>query len=97
MAEVKSDVQLNLRLSDELKKTIEEAAAAMGQTISDFAISTLVQASRKVLHGQQLARLSARDRELLAAMLDDTSTKPKRALVDAAARYRRKIFRRRAR
>ena len=47
MPGTKSDARLNFRLTGELKKTIEDAAAQMGQTVSDFAISTLVQAAQK--------------------------------------------------
>ena len=91
MAGAKSDARLNFRLAGELKKTIEEAAAQMGQTVSDFAVSTLVQTARKILHDQQITRLSERDRQLFVEMLDDQSTKPNQALVKAANRYRKQV------
>lgn len=91
MPEVKSDARINFRLSGELKKTIEDAAAEMGQSVSDFAISTLVQTARKILHDQQVTRLSERDRQLFVAMLDDESSKPNDALVKAAKRYKRQV------
>jgi len=50
-----------------LKKTIEDAAAEMGQPISDFPISHLVHAARKILHEQQVTRLSERNRQVFAA------------------------------
>lgn len=86
-----SDARLNFRLKGELKQTIEDAAAQMGQTVSDFAISTLVQASRRILHERQVTRLSERDRQLFAEMLDDQSTKPNKALVKAAKRYKKQV------
>jgi len=86
-----SDARINFRLSSELKKTIEDAAAEMGQSISDFAISTLVQAARKVLHDQQVTRLSERDRKHFAAMLDDEQSLPNQALVKAAKRYKKQV------
>ncbi len=49
MAEATNDARLNFRINGELKKTIEAAATQMGQTVSDFAIATLIQASRKIL------------------------------------------------
>ena len=67
MPGTKSDARLNFRLAGELKKTIEEAAAQMGQTVSDFAVSTLVQTARRILHDQQVTRLSERDRQLFVA------------------------------
>lgn len=58
MTVAKSDARLNFRLTSELKKTIEDAAAQTGQSMSDFAISTLVQASRRILHEHQVTHLS---------------------------------------
>ncbi len=86
-----STARMNFRLSPELKQTIESAAAEMGQTVSDFAVSTLLQAARKILHEQQVTRLSQRDRAVFAAMLDDPSMKPNDELVKAARRYRKQV------
>jgi uncharacterized protein (DUF1778 family) len=91
MAPKNSDARINFRLSSDLKKTIADAAAEMGQSIRDFAISTLVQAARKVLRDRQVTRLSERDRQLFAAMLDDESSKPNDALVKAAKRYKKQV------
>jgi uncharacterized protein (DUF1778 family) len=91
MASVNSDARLNFRLTGELKKTIEDAAAEMGQTVSDFAISTLVQASRRVLQEQQATRLTERDRRRVMEMLDQESTKPNAALLKAAKRYKKQV------
>lgn len=91
MPTTNSDARINFRLRSDLKKTIEDAAAEMGQSISDFAISTLVQKARKILHNQQVARLSERDRQLFVAMLDDESSKPNDALVKAAKRYKKQV------
>ena len=91
MPEAKSDARLNFRLNSELKKMIEDAAAQTGQTVSDFAISTLVQASRRILHEQQVTRLSEWDRRLFVEMLDDESTRPNEALVKAAKRYKKQV------
>ena len=91
MPTTNSDARINFRLSLELKKTIEDAAAEMGQSISDFAISNLVHAARKILHEQQVTRLSERDRQVFAARLDDESSKPNEALVKAARRYKKQV------
>ncbi len=91
MPTTNSDARINFRLSSDLKKTIEDAAAEMGQSISDFAISTLVQAARKVLHDQYVTRLSERDRQVFASMLDDESSKPNDALARAAKRYKKQV------
>ena len=86
-----SDARINFRLSSDLKKTIEDAAAEMGQSISDFAISTLVQTARKILQDQQVTRLSERDRQQFVTLLDDESSKPNEALVKAAKRYKKQV------
>ena len=91
MAATKAQARLNVRLTPDIKRTIEEAAAQLGQTTSDFAISTLVQAARQVLREQHVTRLSERDRKLFVAMLDDESTKPNKTLIAAAKRYRKQV------
>jgi uncharacterized protein (DUF1778 family) len=91
MSDTKSDARLNFRLNSEFKKIIEDAAAHTGQTVSDFAISTLVEASRRVLHEEHVTRLSERDRHLFVEMLDDETTKPNDALVKAAKRYKKQV------
>ncbi len=91
MSEMKNDARLNFRINSELKKTIEDAAAQTGQTVSDFAVSTLIQVSRKILLDEQATRLTDRDRQLFAEMLDDESTKPNAALVKAAKRYKKQV------
>jgi uncharacterized protein (DUF1778 family) len=91
MSTAKSDARINFRLSSDLKRTIEDAAAQVGQSISDFAISTLVQTARRILDEQQVTRLSKRDQRIFADMLDDTSSKPNAALVKAAKRYKKQV------
>ena len=83
-----TDARLSFRLSSELKKTIEDVTAQMGQTVGGFAISTLVQASRRILHVQQVTRLMERDRRLFVEMLDNESAKPNAALTRSVQRYK---------
>lgn len=87
----KFEARLNFRLPQHLKKLIERAAAQTGQTVSDFAVSTLTANARAVLQQDQITELSIRDRDLFLAMLDDTGSKPSRALVAAVKKYR-KVF-----
>jgi len=51
------DARLNFRLPADLKTTIEEAAACLGQSVSDFAVSTLAQTARNVI-AQHIAAYS---------------------------------------
>ncbi len=91
MPTAKSEARINFRLSSELKQTIEDTAAEMGQSVSDFAVSTLVQTARKILHDQQVTRLSDRDRQHFLSILDGETTKPNDALVSAAKRYTKQV------
>jgi uncharacterized protein (DUF1778 family) len=84
------DARLNFRLAADLKETIEEAAAQLGQTVSDFAIATLVTTARQVLQQQQATRLSQRDRERFVGLLDDAQARPNKALRAAAKRYKQR-------
>jgi uncharacterized protein (DUF1778 family) len=86
-----SDAYLNLRLTRELKEIIEDAALSKGQAVGDFAISTLVQASRRILQDQRVTRLIARDRQLFIETLDDPSTRPNQELIKAVRQYRRQL------
>ena len=81
--------RINVRISSELKETIEDAAAALGQSVSEFTISTVVREARLVLQESQVTRLSNRDRDVFLQMLDDVDHKPNAALKAAANRYRK--------
>lgn len=83
----RNDARLDFRLPAELKETIEQAAAHTGQSVSDFAVSTLVRTARRVLEEERVTRLSNRDRDIFLAMLDRTDAKPNAALAAAAQRY----------
>lgn len=90
MSGTNQEARLNFRLAPEIKQTIEEAAAQLGQSVSDFAVSTLIQVARRVIREQNTTQLSERDRKRFVAMLDDESTKPNKALTAAAKRYKQR-------
>jgi len=83
----RNDARINVRLSNELKQTIEQAASALGQTVSEFAIATVVREARQVLQDAQITRLSNRDRDRFLRALDAADAKPSAALKAAARRY----------
>jgi uncharacterized protein (DUF1778 family) len=85
----KSDARLNFRLPQELKEIIEQAAAASGQTVTDYAVSTLVDSARRTLDEQLHRKLSDRDRDVFLRMLEAPAT-PNAALRRAAERYKRR-------
>jgi uncharacterized protein (DUF1778 family) len=90
MTSARADARINVRLPSELKQTIEEAAAVLGQTVSEFTISTVVQEARQVLEAAQVTRLSLRDRDRFLAALDDVDATPNAALKAAAERHGRR-------
>ena len=81
--------RLNFRLSAELKEVIEAAAAHLGQSVSDYAVSTLVQNARGVIQLHDVTVLSNRDRDIILALLDDADAKPNKALMNAATQYKK--------
>ncbi len=84
------DARLNFRLPAELKATIEEAAAQLGQSVSDFAISTLARTARDVIGQERVTRLSNRDRDRFLALLDNADLRPNAALAAAAREYKKR-------
>ena len=91
MSTSSQSARLNFRLAPDHKRAIEEAAAALGQTVSDFAVATLVQTARKVIQEENVTKLTRRDRDAFVAMLDDKSARPNKALRDAAKRYKKQV------
>lgn len=79
--------RLDFRISPEHKSLIEKAAAAQGQTVSSFAISTLIKASEEAIQGATTRTLSARDSKAFLAMLNSPPA-PNAALLAAAKRYK---------
>lgn|GEM_PF-386205 len=90
MSSTRADARINVRLPNELKQTIEEAAAALGQSVSDFAVSTIVREARQILQEARVTRLSNRDRDRFLAALDAADARPNAALKAAARRYRQR-------
>jgi uncharacterized protein (DUF1778 family) len=88
MATGARDARLNFRLPADLKEVIEEAASALGQSVSDFAIGTLVQHARSVIEQRNVTALTDRDRVRFLAVLDGVDAEPSPSLVKAARRYK---------
>jgi uncharacterized protein (DUF1778 family) len=67
-----NDTRLNFRMPLELKSTIKEAAACLGQSVSAFAVSTLAQTARSVIDSDYRRTLSkqriASERSFAAAL-----------------------------
>ena len=82
-----SDARINIRVRSELKQIVEDAAVTLGQTMSEFVVSTVAREARQVLRQAQVTRLTDRDRDRFLEALDAIDTKPNAALKAAARRY----------
>lgn len=87
----KHDARLNFRLRSDLKQTIEQAAAELGQSVSEFAVSTLIRQAQEVIQQSQQTRLSNRDRNRFLKALDDVDVQPNEALKSAAKKYKKRL------
>lgn len=79
--------RLDFRVSPEHKALIERAASAQGQTVSSFAIATLLKAAEEALQRETARTLSARASLRFLAMLEAPGA-PNAALKAAARRYK---------
>ena len=81
------DARLGVRLPEAHKRLVEQAAAVRGQSVSDFAVSSLVQLSREIIEEANVTRLSARDRDRFLALISEDA-QPNDALDRAAQRFK---------
>lgn len=88
----KASARLDFRLTAEVKLLIEQAAAAKGQTVSDFAVSTLVRSAEEVLERIERRKLSDRDRDRFLELLEQDD-EPTPTLKKAARAYKRSVVR----
>jgi uncharacterized protein (DUF1778 family) len=77
-------VRLDMRINFQAKSLIERAAALTGQTVTDFAVSNLVQLAVETIERHQRLEMTDRDRDRFLAALD----RPPKALpeLERAAR-----------
>lgn len=80
--------RLSFRLERRHKALIEGAASALGQSVTEFAVSRLVRYARDVLGAHETTLLSDRDRRAFLSVLD-SDAEPNEALKKAAQTYRR--------
>ncbi len=76
-------VRLDMRINQQAKMIIERAASITGQTVTDFAISNLLQTAMETIERYEKLLLSDRGRDQFLAALDRPA-KPLPALAKAA-------------
>ena len=83
-----SSARLEIRMRPEFKDIIARAAGALGQTITEYTVSRLVENARRDIQEHETVVLSDRDRDAFLAMLD-APPEPNAAMKRAADRYRK--------
>lgn len=84
----KKNARIDFRLPNELKEVIEQAATLRGQSLSEFAVSTLISSAHQVIQESRITKLSNRDRDIFIALVDDPDARPNDELVKAAREYK---------
>ena len=82
----RKEVRIEFRTTQAEKDLIARAAHIKGQTLSAYAVSTLLEDASQVIDSATKIELSSRDRELFLALLDSTE-EPNQALREAARGY----------
>lgn len=82
-----NDARIEIWLGGEAKAVVEEAAALTGQSLSDFAVSALLEKATQVVTAQPVRVLSERDARTFLRMLD-SEEQPNETLREAAAWYK---------
>lgn len=85
-----TEAKINFRLEAQQKRLIEAAASLKGQTLTAFAVSTLIDSAQEIVERFGRTSLTDRDRDLFLALLD-ADDEPAPALAAAAAAYREKV------
>ncbi len=84
-----TEIQIAFPISPQQRELIEQAAAQSGQSLEEFAASTLVEKAQQVLQNGGVRVLSERDARRFLELLDADVT-PNEALRGAAERYRKR-------
>ncbi len=80
--------RLDFRVKPEHKSLIERAASVAGQTVTDFAVATLVKVAHETMERAKLMTLSARDSKVFLRLIAADAA-PNAALKAAARRYKK--------
>ncbi|HET9985177.1 MAG TPA: DUF1778 domain-containing protein [Longimicrobiales bacterium] len=91
-AKTTNEDRMDFRLSSEHKALIEKAAAYSGESLTGFAVSTLVTEARRIVREHEIVALSAADRDRFLALLDRPPA-PADSLRRAGRRHRDLISR----
>lgn len=92
MASTPQNARLDVRMSEDSKRLIEQAAGLLGVSVSSFTVSTMVREAEGVVERFGALRLSRRDGERFLAALENPP-EPNEKLRAAAERHAREVRR----
>lgn len=84
------DARLDLRSTASQKSLIEKAAALLGESLTSFVLSTLVDESLKVIREHKATELTLKDWDTFNALLL-ADADPNAKLKDALSDYQRRV------
>ena len=84
------DARLDFRSTASQKSLIEKAAALLGESLTSFVLSTLVDESLRVIREHKATELTLRDWETFNALLL-AETEPNEKLKNAVSEYRSRV------
>ncbi|MCM0590479.1 MAG: DUF1778 domain-containing protein [Gloeotrichia echinulata CP02] len=82
--------RLEARVTKEQKELFQRAADIQGRTLTDFVISSVLNAAKQVIQEQEMMILTKQDQEVFVAALLNPP-EPSTKLRDAAQRYQQKM------
>lgn len=81
------EARVDIRMSEEHKLILEQAAAVSGQPLTSFVLSSTLDRAREILERETITKLSRRDMSRLLEILEE-SDEPGPALRKAAKRFK---------
>lgn len=85
-AKAQEKERLSLRLAEDHKRLIEQAARISGQTVSDFVKSEVLRGARRLIQEEAVISLTAKGWDELVAFIENADDEPNEALRRAAER-----------
>ncbi|NDJ26006.1 DUF1778 domain-containing protein [Nostoc sp. B(2019)] len=82
--------RLEARITKEQKELFQRAADIQGRTLTDFVISSVLNAAKQIIHEHEMMSLSKEDQEVFVSALLNPP-EPSTKLQAAAQRYKRNI------
>ncbi len=79
--------RITVRVSDQVRVTLDQAAELLGATVNQFVVRTAYQEARRVIERESVIRLSQKDARKILSLLDNPP-KPNKRLKDALRAFK---------